>query len=494
MRKLSKYQEAIGKEFANNQKLAVNAVAGSGKTTTIVDLGNSLTPTKASSALFCCFNVAIRDELVTRLPNNMDVSNFHRIGKQVLESGIKQRFYGKGVNGYKYRNILSEWLGKDRVDDCIAAVDALGLCMMTQTDPWSTDFQKLLELYDIQWFNNIEGLVSKALAVGEKQALSGNCIDFNDMVYLPIKLGLRFPKYNTVFVDECQDLNSIQREMVLQLGNNDTQYVAVGDPKQAIYGFAGADYESFQKVQAAISGKDMPLSICYRCPKSHIALAKEIVEQIEPWEEKEEGILEDISYRQLFETVQPKENDLILSRTTAPLIRTCFAMIKRKIPAKIKGRGDTMRALMTFAKSVDKKANGDWDEFHSALAEISLKETQKLMKIDATLKLATFQDKVEAVSVLKKAADEDGVDSMSRFEKWTNEYFDESIQGSVILSTVHKSKGLEADNVFILEPHKMPHPMAKTEDARIQEMNIRYVALTRAKKALYMVPKMEDED
>lgn len=49
-----------------------------------------------------------------------------------------------------------------------------------------------------------------------------------------------------------------------------------------------------------------------------------------------------------------------------------------------------------------------------------------------------------------------------------------------MLSTVHKAKGLEADNVFILATERMPNKRLGSE-----ENNICYVAITRAKKNLY---------
>jgi DNA helicase-2/ATP-dependent DNA helicase PcrA len=60
----------------------------------------------------------------------------------------------------------------------------------------------------------------------------------------------------------------------------------------------------------------------------------------------------------------------------------------------------------------------------------------------------------------------------------------------IVMSTVHKAKGLEADRVFILRPDLMPHPLAKGHDELIQEDNLHYVAITRAQKRLVYV--MED--
>ena len=62
--------------------------------------------------------------------------------------------------------------------------------------------------------------------------------------------------------------------------------------------------------------------------------------------------------------------------------------------------------------------------------------------------------------------------------------FDNNDKGEIMLSTVHKAKGLEADNVYILATERMPHPKATNPK---EERNICYVAITRAKKTLLYV-------
>jgi superfamily I DNA/RNA helicase len=57
----------------------------------------------------------------------------------------------------------------------------------------------------------------------------------------------------------------------------------------------------------------------------------------------------------------------------------------------------------------------------------------------------------------------------------------------ITFSSVHKAKGLEADNVFIINRELMPHPKAKLDWEKIQEQNIMYVAFTRAKNSLTFV-------
>jgi ATP-dependent exoDNAse (exonuclease V) beta subunit len=52
---------------------------------------------------------------------------------------------------------------------------------------------------------------------------------------------------------------------------------------------------------------------------------------------------------------------------------------------------------------------------------------------------------------------------------------------------VHKAKGLECPRVFILDPHRMPSKWARQQWMQRQEVNIQYVAVTRAKSELYYI-------
>ena len=70
------------------------------------------------------------------------------------------------------------------------------------------------------------------------------------MIVLPNVMNLQTETYDFVFIDECQDLNTCQRLLMERAIKPETgRFIAVGDPKQAIYAFAGADYESYQKLK-----------------------------------------------------------------------------------------------------------------------------------------------------------------------------------------------------------------------------------------------------
>jgi superfamily I DNA/RNA helicase len=72
--------------------------------------------------------------------------------------------------------------------------------------------------------------------------------------------------------------------------------------------------------------------------------------------------------------------------------------------------------------------------------------------------------------------------------------FSDNEKDSITLSTIHKCKGLEADNVVIVIPNKLPLVWKNQLDWQFeQEMNLKYVAITRAKKKLYFVNLDEDQ-
>jgi superfamily I DNA/RNA helicase len=146
-----------------------------------------------------------------------------------------------------------------------------------------------------------------------------NVIDYNDMVWLPNYLNMQLRQYQWILVDEAQDLNVAQLNIVLRSISNDGRIIFVGDRAQAIYGFAGADSNSIENIIKVTGACRLPLSICYRCPKSHIEMAAKIVPQIQAYENNIDGKITRISSTQLNKYIQPGDpgaTHLICKRQT----------------------------------------------------------------------------------------------------------------------------------------------------------------------------------
>src|SRR5205085_2768373 len=114
--------------------------------------------------------------------------------------------------------------------------------------------------------------------------------------------------------------DAAQRALALKLSGGRT--TGVGDLRQAIMGWAGADVRSWQAFAEATDATELPLSICYRCPVSHLEMAQEIVPEIEAAPGAKIGTLQEASQGWAFS--RAGRGDLILCRRTAPLLRGCL--------------------------------------------------------------------------------------------------------------------------------------------------------------------------
>ncbi|MDX2241376.1 MAG: UvrD-helicase domain-containing protein [Leptolyngbyaceae cyanobacterium bins.302] len=156
--------------------------------------------------------------------------------------------------------------------------------------------------------------IATILEQGQVLARHDKIIDYSDMLYLPYVWDLKPQTFEWVFVDEAQDLSAAQLHLILKARARGGRMLLVGDPLQAIYGFAGADCESFNRIKETLQAQELPLSICYRCPVKVLELAKKLVPQIEGAPDAPDGIVETIKESKLPEVV--KEGDLILCRLT----------------------------------------------------------------------------------------------------------------------------------------------------------------------------------
>ncbi len=283
-------------------------------------------------------------------------------------------------------------------------------------------------------------------------------------------------------VHNCQDLSAAQLDLVLKLRAPGGRMLFVGDPKQAVYGFAGADSESFERIIERTSATVLPLSICYRCPATHIKLAQAIVAEIEAKEDATEGIVEDIKPNAVHEMI--KEGDLIISRCTAPVVKLCIELIAKRIPARVRGR-DIGKALTTIVRDVAKHPEFSFDKFGYYLEEYADIRLNKLkQKRNSEAQIESFSDRIQGIEVCYEAFN---AKSLGDLQREIEALFSDS-RSSVILSTVHRAKGLENERVFILEPDKLPLRWIGQQKWQLeQEFNVKYISLTRAKSALYFI-------
>lgn len=263
------------------KNLCISAVAGSGKTTTIVEGLKVLPKTVPGGFLppkttFLAFNKAIAETLQQRVPRHVACSTFHSLGFRALkDSGQATR--DTKVDGRKCAKLVFDRVGRD-CPDVAAIIKLVSLCKSRWPAAQSSrDVEDLLDLHELS-FDDPREAISTVLRVLEKSNSDLRTIDFDDMLWLPVLLGCRFSTQDYIFVDEAQDTNDIQLEILDRLqhpwvsNQPDEQYSKtrlcfVGDPWQAIYGFRGANADSMSRITTRFSCKTLPLDVSYRCPK-----------------------------------------------------------------------------------------------------------------------------------------------------------------------------------------------------------------------------------
>lgn len=492
----SPFQEAIFGWFDNpTTPIIVNAVAGSGKTTTIVE-GFKRMPRNGDNRLFAAFNSSIVGELRNRLPQSVDCNTFHSIGLSALKRNMPNvRRWDVEKGNLKYRQMARDMridrsLGDPKtIQDTVLSL--LNYAQVTGAGLTEESLTNVAERFGVELpagfpVDVAADVVKGMLEEGLNQAENG-LISFSDMLWIPYYRKFQPKQYEFIATDECQDMNKVQMWLIENALKKDGKFAAVGDPQQAIYMFAGAENDSFAQIKDYFNAEEMMLSFCYRCPQAVIAEAQKIVPHILAPEGTREGIVATIEDEQFKSML--KRGDMVLCRLTAPLVKLCFQLLGMKIPAKIKGR-DIGAQIANTVKQVMKRES-DMSQFPTKLYEWENYQLGMLMqKFGSEDQQEAVKDRVAALGVCYTTLNPFSVNSFCEAIK--DLFSDEA--SPVTLSTVHRAKGLENPRVFIIRPDKLPlWRKGMTPQQQVQESNLKYVAVTRAKEELYVVNPGEED-
>lgn len=194
-------------------------------------------------------------ELIAEPPTEKNIAAY----SQAIEDFRELRL-SKGTHPLVERLDELLWGEKATASDCLRGeVPSLGFDLLARE--YALALLKLLRAID-------ERLES------EKQRLS--VLDFDDLQLRTLKLLNEHPqvltriseRYRFFLVDEFQDTNSLQRDLMKQLATaRGSNLFIVGDRKQSIYGFRGADVDVFREMteaMEALGGKQQPLQHNFR--------------------------------------------------------------------------------------------------------------------------------------------------------------------------------------------------------------------------------------
>lgn len=464
----SKYQQEIyARLLTTPDNLIVVARAGSGKTTTMVQGVQ-----KARTHTLCvAFGKEIADSMKPKLPPGAESSTLNAFGWSICRKNlhkVRLHKYKTDAEVQKYvprTDKANYYKTLNPIKQIVGLLKAHFLTDLSQVD-W------LVDRFDIDDYTpEIRQLLERIYPALLADTAT---MDFDDQIFMPVYLGLPVPPYKHVWVDEAQDLNNLQIEF---LKRTKARVMCVGDPQQAIYGFRGADPEAMSRLKSIFDCTELPLSICYRCSKAVVQEAQRFVPEIEAWSGAKEGVVDSV-------TGEPwKPNDFVICRTTAPLVSKCLATIRKGVKAYVRGR-DIGDKLSYF---VDKYSGCNDNMPAPEFLDIMERQVSESLKILAdqnkNFQMDTLEDNRATIDCLAESCV-----TVSQIKGKIDEIF-KPCKDSVIFLTGHKAKGLETDNVYILRPDLMPHPKAKSDFQKEQELNLQYVVTTRAKDKLFYVEK-----
>jgi DNA helicase-2/ATP-dependent DNA helicase PcrA len=471
----SSYQKNIFDFIANGTgDLLVQAVAGSGKTTTIIESLKFIP--EGNDVLFLAFNKSNVDSLKTKVMEGVEVKTLHSLGFQALMSLGRRK-----VDENKIPNLVRENIKKYNIP--VKLQNGFIYKIAKLVDYIRNNFleHKHEVIFDSCFMHGTlytEEEIKCAIEILELSERASS-VDFIDMIYLPVKFNLKVKKFDYVYIDECQDLSKLQQLLFLKTKKVGARHIAVGDVNQAIYGFAGADVNSFNNLKNLPNTTILPLSVCYRCKNNIVDYVKPLVSEIESFSNLDEGIIRDGCISEL------TSGDLVLCRNTKPLFELSMLLFEDGKKSFIKGHefGKEMVKMLVETKAIMKSA-----------AKIKLEYS--LVKLENRLRNFGIPDP-SRTNVYKNLSEKIDIIVNVLFNYTTTvkqtidiieDLFSEKVESNrVTLSTIHRSKGFESKRVFVLNRELMPSKQAVTDWEIQQEKNLEYVCYTRAMDELVFV-------
>lgn len=474
----TKQQEAVFRWFAGGQgHLAIEALAGSGKTSTLLE-GVGRAPD--ASVLVCAYNKRIQLELeerISQLPRkNVAAMTLHALGLKV----VKRHWPAAQIDDRRTEKIV-KMVAKGHPYKTIKGLIATAY-MIKEVAPRAATVEKVVNVAaefgtwspESDLDEEIQAqLVLDTLA--ECRRPSGT-IDFSDMVWLPIVNDWDMPfRYKMVIVDEAQDASAVQWLLAKQLFVDRLAFA--GDPNQCLYEFRGANEFEMSTVATDLRATQLPLTVTFRCSRAVVAEANKIVPELEARDDAPAGRVTTIDYEKL----DPEPGSFVLSRTNAPLVATCLALRARGVDARIEGKESLDFVLGVFEKvcrmgSPFANSLQLWCNREVALAQTEASPQRELRALDVTKILQTLSEHAPVTQIPRLLRD----------------LHQAKGDDLVTCSTVHKAKGLEADNVYMLK-ETLPQYRDDVDPAAVtaESYRIEYVAITRARERFTWVSKAD---
>ena len=433
-------------------------------------------------------------ELARQVDERAYASTFHSIGLKLWRQ-FKSR---SEIDGNKTKNLAKTVFPWDKKLAGLLAEavsfgkqSAFGVLGALAGD--ETDWENLIDYYGIDdeiTQISTQRFVAECMKV-YKRSLDmcvdqESVIDFDDMLLAPLYYGQNArpsAQYDWVFVDEAQDTNKSRRMLAKWILKPGGRMIAVGDPGQAIYHFAGASSNAMDLIKADMQAVEMPLNITYRCPKLIVQMAQSWVPDFTAHDSAPDGVIRTIDHSDLWlEKFRTDGRDAILCRNTRPLVGIAVRLREAGIPCVVEGQsGQAIIALVTKWGEI---TIGDLIDRVDMWRSEQVKKWQAKGRMD---KVEGIEERCGTVTMLARQCGEGA--TVQRLVQKIEMLFGQDNRTDVIrLCTIHRSKGREWDRVFLIGRNMyQPSRYAESDEELQQERNLEYVAVTRVKKELVEV-------
>lgn len=535
---LSQYQKDIIEYFYENpgKNMMIEALAGTAKTFTITQLTENTT----TSDVYLAFNNAIAEECRGKIKNpKTKVYTTYSLGLQIMNYNLNPN--GNGIGQTRAKDTEKAQLDNLKiykiVDDMITTAygrrfdwdernflknNYVNLYNLVRLGCAIDDAEKIQAIVDGHGlfvdlengfsapdYSTICGWIWDIDKESLRQFEENHIIDFADMLYITVKYIKEnkwkvapWQYFTNIYLDECQDFNALQFELVKLIKRKNGRYVWTGDEHQAIYLFNQAEAHCFKIIENLFKPiKKFELPINYRCPASHLKYVNErfnIPIQARP--NAPEGEIHTIEKSEIVDYVKP--GDMIISRKNKWFAPLLLQLATQGIPIYIEDKEmvESIKKLIkaqkvTGCSGLKHKFEEVIQTFQQKISNLINKAQNPDSDIDineASMKVESFNAKLDninfATSLLNPYMGKHTNATVDQFLTYIDKILNTTpSKDCVRICSVHKAKGLEAPNVFVLNEAKVCNDFRMSPEQREQEVNLAYISVTRAMENLYLV-------
>lgn len=316
-------------------------------------------------------------------------------------------------------------------------------------------------------------------------------IDYTDMLERLVESNTEFD-LDTVIVDEAQDLSPIQWAVIERVAARARRVVVAGDDDQAIYRWAGAESGHM----GLLRGSRRVLEQSYRVPTSIQAFSQTLVGRIKQrvnkhWLAKADpGVISRVA--KYSQADWSSDDILVLARNTSYLSDIQSYLRQQGIPYTYRGTPAISPEVMAAIETWENLRSGhavDADTVRRMYRYMTVDRGHKtlpLLRGDVTLDMLHAQGGISTSAIWHEALDK--LPQADKMYVLTARRQGEKLKKEprVRLSTIHGSKGGQADHVILvtdMAPRTFKEFMKNADD----EYRVWYVAMTRSMRQLTLV-------